>query len=244
MTFRITYIGVPGSGKTTFAHAKFVSLKELGYRVEFVREYARQWISDYGIPTVTDQYFILQKQLELEQNCLKGSRAPDYIVSESCAHLGLYYAREAAFAEENARARAKDMCYLRAMEQILQDVKYDRIWLMPPNAHPLDDGFRRHTDLAETNKIHQGIVDMMRYLNIPIRVVEGENEKAGQEDNSRVEGCTESERQVERTETVAPAVETVDQSIRFRSLPDLSLHQSGLLSHPLPADNYARRDNW
>lgn len=95
----IAFIGSPASGKTTTAAMVFSRLKEEGYPVEFVPEYARLYIaqarSDSTIRNIDlqdfDQREIQETQMRWELAVSKSCGSKIIIVSESWSVSSLLY---------------------------------------------------------------------------------------------------------------------------------------------------------
>ena len=87
---RIGFVGVPGSGKSSVARGLAARGYEKLKKVELVSEYARRFISKYGtIDQVSDQYKILQKQLDWE-NAIPQEET-DVLITDSPVFIGFLY---------------------------------------------------------------------------------------------------------------------------------------------------------
>lgn len=82
--------GAPSSGKTTLASGLTSILKEQGYVVNFVMEYAREFMSKYGSEyTMADQLHITGEQLAREEKAFTSSA--DIIITDCPVILGAIY---------------------------------------------------------------------------------------------------------------------------------------------------------
>ena len=137
---RIGFVGVPGAGKSSVARGIAAqSYNRIG-RVELVTEYARRFLSKYGpIQDVSDQYKILQKQLEWEDVIPQDST--DVAITDSPVHMGFLYAMEKR--DVNS---VRDNMYIndifKRMNKINCPPRYDIIFHLPPVWKPSTDGIR------------------------------------------------------------------------------------------------------
>lgn len=91
---KVGFIGVPGAGKTSTARglAALCRRNDKLSKVELVSEYARRYITKQGpIDTITDQFRIIEKQLEWEESIAPET---DLMITDSPIHLGFLYALE------------------------------------------------------------------------------------------------------------------------------------------------------
>ena len=88
MTKVINLIGGPSIGKSTMAAYIYFSMKEMGYKVELVREVAKEWAWEGREIGPFDQMAILGEQIRREST-LFGK--VDYIITDSPAILGAFY---------------------------------------------------------------------------------------------------------------------------------------------------------
>lgn len=142
----IGFVGVPGSGKSSIARGIAARAYNKIGRVELIAEYARRFLSKYGpVTNVSDQYKILQKQLEWKDVLPKSEI--DVAITESPVHMGFLYAMELRNNEN-----IKDTMYInnifKRMNKVNCPPRYDIIFHLPPIWIPSKDGVRpeKHFD--------------------------------------------------------------------------------------------------
>jgi len=137
---RIGFVGVPGTGKSSIARGIAAqSYNRIG-NVELVAEYARRFLSKYGpVQNVSDQYKIMQKQLEWEN--IIDQNEIDVSITDSPVHMGFLYAME--IRDINL---IRDAMYVndifKTMTKINCPPRYDIIFHLPPIWKPSSDGVR------------------------------------------------------------------------------------------------------
>lgn len=139
---RIGFVGVPGCGKTSTARglAAFCRGHEKLRKIELTAEYARRFITKYGhIDRVSDQYRIMQKQVEWEDTVPKDET--DVIITDSPVHLGFLYALDLRRLDDK-----KDVMYIndifKALNKLNCPQRYDIIFHLHPILKPVKDGVR------------------------------------------------------------------------------------------------------
>jgi hypothetical protein len=88
MTTIVNFWGGPGSGKSIAAAQAYIDLSKLGYGVELIREYIKDWVWEDRKRFALDQTYIMGKQMRREQVCLG---QVDYIVTDSPVWLSAFY---------------------------------------------------------------------------------------------------------------------------------------------------------
>ena len=152
---RVGFSGTPGSGKTSTARMlaghcrKIESLRS----VELIYEYARRYISKHGsIDNVWEQYRILEKQIEWEQNVENSNL--DVLITDCPVFVGFAYTMDL----KNKRYDGPVFSYPTDIEMSKEDMvvsdlfkkmlkinkkrHYDIIFHIPPLLEPVDDGIR------------------------------------------------------------------------------------------------------
>ena len=139
--YRIGFVGVPGTGKTSTARAlsAFCRRNERFKKVELIAEYARRHIDKYGpIDSIADQYKIMEEQIGWEDTPSKEDI--DLMVTDSPVHLGFLYVIE------YDRKSKKDIMYtndiFKRLNKVNMPPRYDLIFHLPPILKPVKDGVR------------------------------------------------------------------------------------------------------
>lgn len=88
MTTIVNFWGGPGSGKSIAAAQAYIDLSKLGYEVELIREYIKDWVWEDRKRFPLDQTYIMGKQMRREQVCLGKL---DFIVTDSPVWLSAFY---------------------------------------------------------------------------------------------------------------------------------------------------------
>lgn len=142
---RIGFSGVPSSGKTTMARALAAELKTKYRVIELVSEYARMYKIKYGpIATVQDQFRILDKQVEWEEEI---PITTDVLITDSPVFLGFLYALDLRDPHDK-----KDTMWVndlfRKMSNLNSPARYDFIFNLKPVLVPVDDSVRDQEHLS------------------------------------------------------------------------------------------------
>lgn len=140
---RVGFVGVPGAGKTSTARAlaAFCRKNEKFKKVELIAEYARRFIAKYGTESLTlsDQYRIMEKQLEWEE--VIPEESTDVLITDSPVHLGFIYALDL-----RRKDNQKDTMYMndiyKRLNRINFPTRYDFVFHLPPILTPVNDGIR------------------------------------------------------------------------------------------------------
>ena len=165
---RIGIMGAPCTGKTTLARALTVHLMDKHHKVtEYIDEYARQFIWQYGIPTVADQYFFFDIQLQKEDAV---SEKTEYVICDSPIYLAYIYLNLIVDYKN-----PKDKFYLNSLHRkllpLMQD-RYDYVFYLPSDGGIIDDGMRFHVTTDEQIKIDskvKGFLDFYRIEYISLK---------------------------------------------------------------------------
>jgi len=179
-TKRITFIGGPGSGKSTTAADLFVQLKKLGRNVEMIQEWIRRDIMRNGpMQTVFEQYRTLLYHRREEEHFPPNV---EYLIHDGNTLTPYFYA--AIYADKSdARERLVVQDMHAALLDDLYSRKYDLIYFLPrafadaSGAH-FHDGtrFQTATEVAVLEdymnllftKVHR--MDNVRVLDCPLAV--------------------------------------------------------------------------
>lgn len=146
---KIGITGVPGSGKTTLSRA--IASKCRGIEglksVELVQEYARRYISKHGnITSILEQYRILKKQLEWEDNVCNDKL--DIMLTDSPVFLGFVYCCNLP------KRNSKEVMFFNDVFKEMVKLnfpkpRYDIIFHLSPDIKPVDDGVRPEQHFEE-----------------------------------------------------------------------------------------------
>ena len=90
MTLVINMISGPGSGKSTLAAELFVCMKKMGYKVEYLQEYAKKlvWREKYHI---LDNQHIVSYKYYRSIKAIYECKDVDFVILDSSLLNGLYY---------------------------------------------------------------------------------------------------------------------------------------------------------
>ena len=153
---KICFVGGPGAGKTVLAKSLLQALRQKGYRVEWAREYARDFIIKYGpMRSVVDQFLILQGQKEREEKAEK--KNPEFVICDCATYLSYIY----SFLYEPKHSDQKAWKKHQLISEIIWDgirselYKYNHVFFLPLEFLPEEDGTRLYTD--KTNQISNQI---------------------------------------------------------------------------------------
>lgn len=157
--YKIAIVGAPGCGKSTLASEIYTKCKKQGYNIELVREYIRELFSIGWKPeTIADQYYIMQKQHEREQNVHDDV---DIIVTDSPIILPFYYGKQLY------NGTLHDMIiYSELQSMFMQHMQYYDFIIMLERSHEyVEDGVREQSE-EESNKVHEDLMQLMSFYHI------------------------------------------------------------------------------
>lgn len=159
---KIGIMGAPSTGKTTLAREL---TNHLIYRTrhsaEYIDEYARQFVSRFGVPTIFDQYFFFEQQLKKERRV---SDRTEYLVTDSPFYLSYIYGSRVLNRESE-----KDKLYFHALtERLLENINgYDYLFYLPAGGGRLEeDGMRIHTTSEDQIDVDERIRGFFSIYNI------------------------------------------------------------------------------
>jgi nicotinamide riboside kinase len=146
---RVAFAGAQDTGKTTLAKEMSSRFRARNIITDYVEECARTYIGKWGSPleTLTDQLFILDKQIEREL-CV----APKCEVLFSDSPIFLSYAY--VMLKWNNSNSQKDIDILLHMyDKVLRHGKYDIIIYLKPFREPTKDGIRSELLIGQNEQI-------------------------------------------------------------------------------------------
>lgn len=88
MTTVINLYGGPCSGKSTQASGLFYAMKQKGYNVELVNEFAKEVVWEGNVPMLKDQLWVLAHQ---HRKLVRLKDKVDYIITDSPVLLSIAY---------------------------------------------------------------------------------------------------------------------------------------------------------
>lgn len=88
MTTVINLYGGPCSGKSTQAAGLFYAMKQQGYNVELVNEFAKEVVWEGNVPMLKDQLWVLAHQ---HRKLVRLKDKVDYIITDSPVLLSIAY---------------------------------------------------------------------------------------------------------------------------------------------------------
>lgn len=159
---RISFIGVPGCGKTTTARSLAGQIRTHTHfeTVELISEYARTYIHKYGIDSIYDQIRVLKKQIGQED---KYPSSTSVLITDSPIFLNFFYAlsmRE----DGNPKHTMLINDLFKELNKYNENKRYDIVFHLPPVLKPKRDGIRSEEqfDPAWREKADEEILSIFR----------------------------------------------------------------------------------
>ncbi len=147
---KICVVGAPSTGKTTLASAITEELKRRGHKVEWAKEYARDFIAEHGPDMgAADQLFIVRGQKEREKEAER--KNPEFVVCDCSSFSSYIY----AFLYETISFDKKEKEeYKMILGEIWDEIKdelysYDHVFFLPIEFSSEEDGVRLYTNKVE-----------------------------------------------------------------------------------------------
>jgi len=135
---RVAFAGAPDAGKTTLAKIVSARLNLKGYIPAYVHEFARDYITKYGVRpnTVAEQFFVFYTQCEREEEMC--SQSTQIMYTDCPIMLSYIYAIDLVKDE-----RDRDMLtYLYNKTLTALEDRYNLIFLLHPFRETLEDDVR------------------------------------------------------------------------------------------------------
>lgn len=153
----IGFVGGPSTGKTTLARAVANALGLQRHSVEFVPEYARNYIQRFGpIESVWEQLVIFDNQARREDDAI-GTGA-DFVIAETPTFTGYAYGRMMTDSSPK-ETKVLHMLHRWTMQRLLM---YDHIFYVPLEIPWQTDGVRGADEAvrAEIDQRLRGVLDL------------------------------------------------------------------------------------
>ncbi len=139
----IGFVGAPSTGKTTLARAVANAAGLRGLSVEFVTEYARNYIQRFGgIEERWEQLLIFDAQARREDDALR--TGADIVIAETPTFTGYAYGSMAT----GAGAKSREVMHTLHRWMIARLSLYSQIYYIPPEIGMQMDGVRRESEDA------------------------------------------------------------------------------------------------
>lgn len=164
MTKVINFLGGPSCGKSTYAAELYAKMKHSGYKVEMVREFAKEWAWEGRKIGPFDQISILGEQIRRESS-LFGK--VDYIITDSPAVLGAFY-----FDYNHNEVFMNEM--VKSYYNYSEDQGVEFCNFVLPRKKDYDPSGRYETE-AQAKQIDQNIKEFMWWLALPFDEIKDEN---------------------------------------------------------------------
>lgn len=162
----INFSGEPSSGKSTAAGALFAYMKQNGYKVEIVPEFAKTLAYTSSKLLLQDQLFVFANQNNLLSILANSEEADfhnaklDYIIVDSPLYLSILYGR---IHQQNAQQKELPIQLPDSFFQLVMDYynQYDNrnILMQREHAYASHEG-RVHSE-QESNTIRSNLIDFL-----------------------------------------------------------------------------------
>lgn len=144
---RIGLAGIPSSGKSSTSRGISSSIRINGKFpvLELITEYARTYISKFGsIENIWEQYKILDKQLELEEEIAPNT---ELLITDSPLQLAFQYSLDVCRKDNMKDTMVLDDIFHK-LSNLNTPQRYDIIFHLPPAIEVVKDGIRpkHHVD--------------------------------------------------------------------------------------------------
>jgi len=163
----IGFVGAPSTGKTTLARAVANAVGLRGLSVEFVTEYARNYIQRFGgIEECWEQLLIFDIQARREDDAMR--TGADVVIAETPTFTG--YAYGAAAAVDGPKAREAMHTLHRWTAERLS--LYSQVYYVPLEIGMQKDGVRQETEAVRA-KLDRMLRATLELLVPTYRIVKG-----------------------------------------------------------------------
>jgi nicotinamide riboside kinase len=166
---KIGIMGAPCTGKTTLAKQLSVELQYRWHRLaEYIDEYARQFVAQFGTPTVYDQYFFFEQQLKKEAQV---SPRTEFLITDSPCYLSYIYGSKVM----DTRNEKDRLYFLALVERLAEHLhRYDYTFYLPVTDNLIEeDGMRIHTTEDTRMDVDRRIQGFFAIYSLPYHTVNG-----------------------------------------------------------------------
>lgn len=174
---KVNFCAAPSSRKSTVCSGLESDLKQLRINADTSKEYSRQYIQNYGVPTEFWEEMLIFENQDSRDRGIAG--VSEVMLSDAPCVNQYIFAKRAMQNKLNAEGR-KDMKpseykFLEEMHtKVLKKLNwYDIIVVFPPNDPVVADGTRNETD-EEKLAIYNSIIGFLNAENIVYYMIDGE----------------------------------------------------------------------
>ena len=166
---RVAFTGAPDSGKTTLAKMVSARLNLKGYVPALVHEYARDYITKYGVRpnTVAEQFLVFYRQLEREEEMC--SQSTQVMYTDCPIMLSYVYAIDLVRDDKDR----DDFTYLYNKTLIALENRYDLIFLLRPFRETVKDDVRAQ-DWNRIGRLNTQVQAFLDLHNVPYTELSGD----------------------------------------------------------------------
>ena len=164
---RVAFAGAPDTGKTTLAKMVSSEFNLRGYKVTYIDEFARDYISRFGFAeTAAEQYFIVRKQKEKEPPFLG---VDEILFTDSPDFLSYIYCLDVADLES-----PKDRTILFEILSMVLPSRYNMVFLTKKFRETFDDGVRSRF-IESIDAIDEAIESFLKLHRIPYIILDSKD---------------------------------------------------------------------
>ena len=160
----INLYGGPSSGKSTQASGLFYKMKQQGFNVELVNEFAKECVWENNVPMLKDQLWVLAHQ---HRKLVRLTDKVDYIITDSPVLLSIAY-----------RTVYDGPMYSKAIDVLAKECydMYDNLNVFLNRTTECADDNSRAQDLEHSIHIDNHILKILSDIQVPFVRVDVDNE--------------------------------------------------------------------